>query len=78
MSSYTKKKRFAKENSSVIGIQERLFLIKSKHNFDCVHREIRNGEMYEKEGHLAPVPVDDPLLQQLVEGDGVQSETNTE
>jgi hypothetical protein len=34
--------------------------------------------MYEEKSHLVPAPADDPLLQKLVEGEGVESETNDE
>ena len=34
--------------------------------------------MYEEESHLVLVPADDPLLQELVERDGVESETDDE
>ena len=32
--------------------------------------------MYKEKSHLVPVPTDDHLLQKLVEGEGVKSETN--
>ena len=34
--------------------------------------------MYEEESQFFPVPADDPLLQKLVEGDGVESHTDDE